>query len=383
METGDTGEGVRPGMLYYLHELSDSVSYFRVFQYITVRAIAGAGTAFFLCLLIGPWVIHRLGRLCSGEATRYKADAPALDALRGELKKKTPTMGGLLIISSIVVSCLLWAVLTNLLVWIALLTLCVMGLIGFVDDYIKTVRHDSRGLSPLKKLLFQSLWVIGVAGLLMVIPETRAHVRQLMVPFLKTPLIPQMGLLAAFLFLVLVVVGSSNAVNLTDGLDGLAIGCTSSVVFAYLIMTYVAGHVRFADYLQVPYIAGSGELSVFCGCMLGACMGFLWFNCYPAQIFMGDTGSLALGGAIGIVAALIKQELALIVVGGIFVLEALSVILQVAWYKLNHTRIFACTPLHHHFELKQCSWSETQVTVRFWILSMMFALIGVLLLKIR
>jgi len=370
-------------MLYYLHLLSDALSYFRVFQYITVRAFAGAGTAFILSLVLGPWIIRRLHYLCSGEVTRYQADSPALDALRGELKKKTPTMGGILIIVSILISCLLWAVPTNLLVWIALLTLCVMGLIGFTDDYIKTVKHTPRGLSPLKKLLFQSLWVIGVTGLLLVIPETRTHVRQLMIPFLKTPLIPQMGLLTLVLFLVLVVVGASNAVNLTDGLDGLAIGCTSSVTFAYLIMTYVAGHVHFADYLQVPFITGSGELAVFCGCMLGASLGFLWFNCYPAQIFMGDTGSLALGGAIGIVAVLIKQELTLMIVGGIFVLEALSVMMQVAWFKLKHRRVFACAPLHHHFELKPQPWSETQVTVRFWIISIMFALIGVLILKIR
>jgi len=238
-------------------------------------------------------------------------------------------------------------------------------------------------LSPWKKLLMQSLWVIGIAGLLLVIPETRDHVRQLMIPFLKTPLIPQMGLLVLVFFIMLVVIGASNAVNLTDGLDGLAIGCTSSVAFAYLVMTYVAGHARFADYLQVPYIAGSGELSVFCGCMLGACFGFLWFNCYPARIFMGDTGSLALGGAIGIVAVLIKQEMVLMIVGGIFVLEALSVMLQVGWFKLKHRRIFACAPLHHHFELKKQPWSETQITVRFWIISMMFALIGILILKIR
>ncbi len=370
-------------MLYYLHYFADSISFFRIFQYITVRAIAGAGTAFLICLIFGPWVIRKLGRLCSGDDTRYREDAPALDALRGEIKKKTPTMGGLLIIGAIAVSCLLWAIPTNLLVWIALLTLGVMGLIGLADDYIKTVRRDVRGMRPLKKLLFQSLWVAGVTGLLLLIPDTREHARQLMVPFLKLPLIAHMSLLAVFLFLFLVVVGSSNAVNLTDGLDGLAIGCVASVTFAYLVMTYVAGHVRFADYLQVPYIAGSGELAVFCGCMLGACLGFLWFNCHPARIFMGDTGSLALGGGIGIVAALIKQELVLMVVGGMFVLEALSVILQVGWFKLKRRRIFACAPLHHHFEMKKCPWSETQVTVRFWILSIIFALLGVLLLKIR
>lgn len=370
-------------MLYYLHHLEDSISFFRIFQYITVRAIAGAGTAFLLCLTLGPWVIRRLGHLCGGETSRYKDDAPALEALRGDAKKKTPTMGGLLIIGAMAVSCLLWAIPTNLLVWIALLTVIVMGLIGFADDFIKTVERNPKGLRPLKKLFFQMLWVAGVAGVLLVLPETRNHARQLMVPFLKQPLIAHMSLLAVVVFLILVVVGSSNAVNLTDGLDGLAIGCTGSVAFAYLVMTYAAGHARFAEYLQIPYIAGGGELSVFCGCMLGACLGFLWFNCHPARIFMGDTGSLALGGGIGIVAALIKQELVLVVVGGMFVLEALSVILQVGWFKLRRRRIFACAPLHHHFEIKKGPWSETQVTVRFWILSIIFALLGVLLLKIR
>jgi phospho-N-acetylmuramoyl-pentapeptide-transferase len=292
-------------------------------------------------------------------------------------------MGGILIISSIAGAVLLWAVLTNWLVWIALLTLLVMGLIGFADDYLKLVKRDHKGLPPLKKLFFQSLWVTGVGWALLLIPETREHMRELMVPFLKTPLITQLSWLAVFGFLLLVVVGSSNAVNLTDGLDGLAIGCTSSVAFAYLVMTYAAGHVRFAGYLQIPYIPGSGELAVFCGCMLGACLGFLWFNCHPAQIFMGDTGSLALGGALGVVAVMIKQELVLMVVGGMFVFEALSVILQVGWFKLKHRRIFACAPLHHHFEMKKIPWSETQVTVRFWILSIIFALLGILLLKIR
>ncbi len=370
-------------MLYYLHQLSDTVSYLRVFQYISVRTVAGAGTAFLLSLALGPWLIRRLGRLTAGAAGRYQADAPALDDLHGPAKKTTPTMGGLLIIGSIAGSCLLWAMPGNPLVWIALLTLVVMGLIGFADDYLKVVRRDPRGLRPWKKLLFQGLWMVGVTGLLLVIPETKVHVRQLMAPFLKAPLIPQMSLLAVFAFLALVVIGASNAVNLTDGLDGLAIGCTGPVAFAYLVMTYVAGHARFADYLQVPYIPGAGELAVFCGCMLGACLGFLWFNCYPARIFMGDTGSLALGGGIGIVAVLIKQELVLAVVGGMFVLEALSVILQVGWFKLRRRRIFACAPLHHHFEMKAAPWSETQVTIRFWILSILFALLGVLLLKIR
>ncbi len=370
-------------MLYYLHLLSGDISYFRVFQYITVRILAGAGTAFLISLLLGPWVIRRLTILCGGDANRYKEDLPALDTLRGDKKKKTPTMGGLLIILSIVGSCLLWSVLSSPILWLALLTLCAMGAIGFADDYIKTVKRDSKGLRARTKLLFQALWVLILTVALLLLPATRDHARQLMVPLIKAPMVANMCLVCVFLFVALVVIGASNAVNLTDGLDGLAIGCAGSVTLAYLIMAYVAGHAVLAAYLQVPSVPEAGELAVFCGCMLGACLGFLWFNCHPAMVFMGDTGSLALGGAIGCVAVLIKQELTLIVVGGVFVLEALSVILQVGFFKWKHRRIFVCSPIHHHFELKKNPWSETQVTIRFWIVSLIFALIGVLFLKIR
>ena len=374
-------------MLYYLHLLSDDISYFRVFQYITVRIVAGAGTAFLISLVLGPWVIRRLTRLCGGDrycgCDRYKEDLPALDTLRGDKKKNTPTMGGLLIILAIVGACLLWGVLTSPILWLALLTLCAMGAIGFADDYIKTVKRDSRGLRARTKLLLQALWVVLLTGVLLVLPATRDHVRQLMVPFFKAPIIPEMCLVCVFLFVALVVIGASNAVNLTDGLDGLAIGCASSVTLAYMVMAYVAGHAVLAAYLQVPNVPEAGELAVFCGCMLGACLGFLWFNCNPALVFMGDTGSLALGGAIGCVAVLIKQELTRVVVGGVFVLEALSVILQVGFFKWKRRRIFVCSPIHHHFELKKGPWSETQVTVRFWIISIIFALIGIFLLKIR
>jgi phospho-N-acetylmuramoyl-pentapeptide-transferase len=292
-------------------------------------------------------------------------------------------MGGLLIIISILASYLLWAIPTNPLLLIALATMIYMGLIGFADDYLKIVKHNQRGLSSCKKLLLQACWSVFVTSLLLILPATRDFVVQLMVPFLKMPLVPQMPILAVVIFVALVIIGASNAVNLTDGLDGLAIGCACTVAFAFAVMAYVAGHVGFAAYLQIPYIAGSGELAVFCGAILGAGLGFLWFNCHPAQIFMGDTGSLALGGALGCVAVLIKQEFALLIVGGIFVIEALSVILQVGWFRLKHKRIFACAPLHHHFELKKFPWSETQVTIRFWIVSAIFALLGILLLKIR
>lgn len=371
-------------MLYYLHYLSEQWSVLRVFQYITVRAFAGAGTAFLISLLVGPWLIRRLGKLCSGDATRYRDDAPALDNLHGENKKRTPTMGGILIIAAVSAACLLWAVPGNPLVWLVLGTMWAFGAIGFADDYIKVVRRRPGGLSARGKLLLQVFWVALVFGIILFLPMTREYARHIMVPFIKTPVLSDVGVLLAFVFALLVIIGASNAVNLTDGLDGLAIGCTGSVALAYLVLAYVAGHIQFAGYLQVPYIVGAGELAVFCGCLLGGALGFLWFNCHPAQVFMGDTGSLALGGAIGVTAVLLKHELALLVIGGVFVLEAASVIMQVGWFKWRRRRIFACAPLHHHFELKKTNpWSETQVTIRFWIISIICALCGVLMLKIR
>ena len=366
-------------MLYYLHMISDWISVFRVFRYITVRSVAGAGTAFLLILFLGPWVIEKLRRLNIGQYER-KEEAPPLYVLHGR-KEGTPTMGGLLIIASILISTFLWAIPTNPLVWLVLATLCWMGLIGFWDDYTKVSRKRSKGLSARMKLLLEVIWVIIVMVVLLLLPETKGKVCQLVVPSMKEPLVADMGVVFAFLFLSLVIIGACNAVNLTDGLDGLAIGCSASVGFSYFVMAYVAGHATFASYLNVVYIRGSGELAVFCGCLLGACLGFLWYNCHPAKVFMGDTGSLAIGGAIGMVAVLIKQELTLVIVGGVFVMEALSVILQVLSFKIRGKRIFAMAPIHHHFEMKQ--WSETQVTVRFWVLSIIFALLGLLTLKIR
>lgn len=366
-------------MFYYLHLLQDWFTPLRVFRYITVRAFAGAGTAFLLSLLMGPWVIRHLKRLRVSQAER-RDEAPPLFALHGK-KEGTPTMGGILIILTIVVSALLWSVPTSPLLWLAVATLCFMGLVGFWDDYRKVVEQNPRGMRARNKFLLQALWAAVVAGVLLTMPETAARTRQLMVPFFKGPVIGNLGVAGAILFVVLVVVGASNAVNLTDGLDGLAIGCSSSVALSYLVMSYVAGHVAFSEYLIVPYVRGAGELAVFCGCLLGACLGFMWFNCHPAQVFMGDTGSLALGGAIAVVAVLIKQELVLIIVGGVFVIEAVSVILQVFWFRTRGKRMFAMAPIHHHFEMKQ--WSETQVVVRFWILSIIFALLGMLTLKIR
>lgn len=366
-------------MLYFLHELTEYLSPLRVFRYITLRAFGGAATAFLLCIVLGPWVIERLRRLKIGQYVR-KDEAPSLYDLHGA-KQGTPTMGGLLIIGGILISSLLWARPDNALVWITLGTLCFMGGIGFWDDWTKVTRQRSKGLSARGKLALQLLWSAIVVGVLTLLPQTRDRALELMVPFVKDPVIRDMGILCGLVFVTLVLTGSSNAVNLTDGLDGLAIGCSGTVAFAYLLLSYVAGNIEIAGYLRVPYIAGSGELAVICACILGASLGFLWYNCHPAKVFMGDTGSLALGGVIGIIAVLIKQELLLIIVGGVFVMEAVSVILQVFSFRVFGRRIFAMAPIHHHFELKK--WSETQVTIRFWILSIIFALLGILTLKIR
>ncbi|MFH0881174.1 MAG: phospho-N-acetylmuramoyl-pentapeptide-transferase [Lentisphaerota bacterium] len=379
-------------MFYYLHLLTDLFSPLRIFRYITFRALAGAATAFLISVILGPWMIRLLQRLKVGQQVR-KDEAPPLYVFHGK-KAGTPTMGGLLIMLSICISTLLWARLSNGYVWLTLLTMCFMGGVGFLDDYLKVTKRQSKGLGARSKLLLQLAWVAVIFVVLLAWPATREHARQLMLPFLKDPIIMNMGLIGTFLFLALVMVGSTNAVNLTDGLDGLAIGCSNSVALAYVVMAYIAGHAGFAQYLQVPYIAGSGELAVFCGCLLGAGLGFLWYNCHPARMFMGDTGSLALGGAIAMIAILIKQELTLVIVGGVFVMEAVSVLLQVGFFKLTGgKRIFKCAPLHHHFEVLEKELAEregrdvevieTMITTRFWILSIIFALIGIATMKLR
>jgi len=376
-------------MLYYLSEWTDLFTPLRIFRYITFRALMGAGTAFILTLLMGPWVIAALRRLKIGQQVRTD------DVLRAHLLKKsgTPTMGGVLIVGAVLVSTLLWAMPSNGYVWLALATMVVMGAIGFWDDYLKVTRKNPKGASGRKKLALEIAWGLVVVFVLYAWPSAREQVGKLMVPFMKDPMVQNLGFLGAALFLVLVMVGSANAVNLTDGLDGLAIGCSNSAAAAYLALAYVAGHLGFAGYLQVPFVPGAGELAVFCGCLLGAGLGFLWFNCHPARVFMGDTGSLALGGSIAMVAIAIKQELLLIIVGGVFVMEAVSVMLQVASFKLTGRRIFKCSPLHHHFEVlekeraereqRDLEVVETMIVTRFWILAIIFALIGVATLKIR
>lgn len=362
-------------MLYYLHLLQDAWSPLRLFRYITVRAVAGAGTAFILMVVLGPPVIGLLRRWNAGKHLR--------DEIR-ELhdgKAGTPSMGGLLIVLSIAVATLLWADLSAITVWLVLLAMLYMAAVGLWDDYSQVRKQHAKGLSARGKFVLQ----IGGAAVLCVLmrqlPENDGCLQHIMVPFVKDPVLRDVGIGVALAWSVLILVSVTNAVNLTDGLDGLAIGCSTSVAISYLALAYAAGHATFADYLLLPYVRSGGELAVFCGCMAGACLGFLWWNCHPARVFMGDTGSLGLGGAIATVAMLIRQEIVLIIVGGVFVMEAASVIIQVASFKLRGKRVFRMAPLHHHFEKK--AWSETQVTVRFWILSIIFALLGLLTLKLR
>jgi phospho-N-acetylmuramoyl-pentapeptide-transferase len=362
-------------MLYYLYLYQDVFSPLRLFRYITFRAVAGAGTAFLLSLFLGPWLIAALRGRMVGQYIREE-----LQAMHGG-KGGTPTMGGVLIVVSILASVLLWADPASRLVWVVIGAMMYMGGIGLVDDFTKLTRRRSKGLSARGKMGLQLAGALALAAWLRTLPAGGGRLDELMVPFLKDPVVRDLGFVLGFLWIVLVVVGASNAVNLTDGLDGLAIGSSTSVAISYLALAYVAGHAAFAEYLFVPSVRGAGELAVFCGCMAGACLGFLWFNCHPAQVFMGDTGSLALGGALAMVAILIKQEVVLIIIGGVFVMEAGSVILQVASYKTTKRRIFRMSPLHHHFE--KMGWSETQVVVRFWILSIIFALMGLLTLKLR
>ncbi len=384
-------------MLYLLYEWwrdlqdpawKDALSPLRLLAYVTFRAMAGAGTSFLLSLVFGPRVIRWLLELKIGQPVRDD------EVLKMQRKKAgTPTMGGLLILGTLVVAALLWCRPGNAFWILALFGTLGLGFVGFLDDFLKVSKRNSKGLAGRWKLLGQVLWSTALFAALLFLPETSPHARDLMVPFLKEPLWNEMPLFFAWLYVVIVVLGASNAVNLTDGLDGLAIGCSNAVAVAYLVMSYCAGHVVFADYLQVPYIAGSEELAVFFGCLLGAGLGFLWFNAHPARVFMGDTGSLALGGGIATAAILIKQEVTLVIVGAVFVMEALSVLIQVASFKLTGRRVFRCAPIHHHFEMeakdaavregRDVEVVETLVTIRFWVLAILCAILGIATLKLR
>lgn len=360
-------------MLLMLSEyLSQYYTGFNVFQYLTLRAILGVMTALGIALIVGPTMIRHLSFRQIGQVVRN--DGPESHFS----KTGTPTMGGSLILVAIAVSTLLWADLGNRYVWVVLLVTLLFGLIGFVDDYIKLVRQDPKGLLSRYKYFWQSVVGLGAAIFLYMTTQTPAET-QLIVPFFKEIIIP----LGAWYLLVayLVIVGSSNAVNLTDGLDGLAIMPTVMVAAALGLFSYVAGHFEFARYLQIPHIPGAGELTVFCAAMVGAGLGFLWFNTYPAQVFMGDVGALALGAALGTVAVLVRQELVLLIMGGVFVIETLSVMIQVASYKLRGKRVFLMAPIHHHYELK--GWPEPRIIVRFWIITVFLVLVGLATLKIR
>ncbi|MEP6685144.1 MAG: phospho-N-acetylmuramoyl-pentapeptide-transferase [Verrucomicrobiota bacterium] len=366
-------------MMYYLHLLSGNFGGFNVFFYVTFRAIGAAITAFALSLIFGNFAIRKLISLKVGQPIRTAAEVRHLAELHGG-KKGTPTMGGVLVIGSVVVSSILWARPDNRFVWLALFSMLYLGALGFADDYLKVTKKKSDGISGRLKLVIQLGLAAVVTTVFLTSPLLEVQARSLYVPFFKAPVITNMSWLT-FVFFALVIVGSSNAVNLTDGLDGLAIGCTVTVALAYTLLSYFAGNFRIAEYLQVPFYPFTGELAVVCSALVGAGLGFLWFNCHPAKIFMGDTGSLAIGGLIGVVAICCKQELLLAVVGGVFVLEAVSVILQVLSFKLTGKRIFAMSPIHHHFELS--GWKENTVIVRFWILSGIFALLGLATLKLR
>ena len=360
-------------MLLWLAELlSPTFSALGVIQYLTFRGIMGALTALAISLLFGPAMISRLQRLQIGQSVR--SDGP-----QSHLSKAgTPTMGGALILLSIFISTLLWADLSNKYVWVVMLVTFAFGAVGWVDDYRKVVEKNSRGLPARWKYLWQSLAGIGAASFLYLTSTTPAET-SLIVPFFKGIAINLGWFYVVLTFFV--IVGSSNAVNLTDGLDGLAILPTVLIAGALAVFAYVTGNVKFSVYLGIPYIRDASEVVVFCGALVGAGLGFLWFNAYPAMVFMGDVGALALGAALGIVAVLVRQELVFMVMGGVFVMETVSVILQVASYKLTGRRIFHMAPLHHHFELK--GWPEPRVIVRFWIITVILVLVGLATLKIR
>jgi phospho-N-acetylmuramoyl-pentapeptide-transferase len=360
-------------LLWLFQTLGHDIRAFNVFTYITLRAVMATLTALTISFIVGPAVIRKLTALKIGQSVRDDGPQSHL------IKAGTPTMGGVLIIVSVAVTTLLWADLSNHYVWVALVTLLGFGVIGWVDDWRKVVEKNSRGLPSRWKYFWQSVIGLGVAGYLASTATLPAQT-ELIIPFLKHATVPLS--VAGFIALAyFVIVGSSNAVNLTDGLDGLAILPTVMVASALAIFAYVAGNAVFSKYLGLPHIPGAGELAVFCAAMAGAGLAFLWFNAYPAEVFMGDVGALALGAALGVVAVIVRQEIILFIMCGVFVAETLSVIVQVASFKLTGKRVFRMAPIHHHYELQ--GWKENQVVVRFWIISMMLVLIGLSSLKLR
>lgn len=358
-------------MLYHLfYPLASNLKILNIFKYLTFRSIYAMITALVVCFVLGPWIIRKLEGLQARQVIRTDGPESHLQ------KQGTPTMGGVMILAAIILPTLLWADLSNSYVWTTLFIIVGYGLIGFVDDYKKVVEKNPKGLSPRQKMFWQVLLAGSVAVYLYITPDFN---EMLYVPFFKN-FHPDLGLL--FIpFVVVVIVGASNAVNLTDGLDGLAIGPVAINAATYLLFAYIAGHATLSAYLQIPRVVGAGELAVICGAMVGAGLGFLWYNSYPAEVFMGDVGSLSLGGTLGTIAVLTKQEILLVIVGGIFVIEALSVIFQVGSYKYRGKRIFRMAPIHHHFELKGVA--EPKIIVRFWIITIILALVAISTLKMR
>ena len=364
---------------------AESFKALRLFRYISFRSAGAAVTALLLSLWLGPLVITWLKQLKFGQDYADKAELAG--GMMGRINKKgVPTMGGILIVLALNLTTLLWAQL-NPLILLALLSVVVLAGLGFYDDYAKIIQQSGGGAKSRVKLWVQTALAVFIALYLWGRPSTSRLISEIMVPFCKHPVLLWAGAGGGMAVTVVAIVGSSNAVNLTDGLDGLAIGCTLIVSFVFVVMTYVASNVKMADYLQVPHVGGAGELTVFCSAMIGAGLGFLWFNCHPAQVFMGDTGSLALGGALAIVAVLIHQPFVLVIAGGVFVLEAVSVIIQTSWFRFTRIRygagrrVFLMAPLHHHFEKK--GWYESQVVMRFYILGVLFAVVALSTLKIR
>ncbi len=358
-------------MIYYLlYPLKDKYFIFNVLRYITFRTIYSIITSLAMALVLGPYFIKKLSR--SGMGQRIKTEYLGFH----QEKSGTPTMGGIVIILSVTISTLLWSNLRVSYVWILLLSLISFGLIGFLDDWLKIKKGTGFGLPGRTKFLMQTLMASLIVILLMDVPSFSTKIA---FPFLKK-LNPDLGKFY-LLFGILVIVGASNAVNLTDGLDGLAIGPLLVASATYMLFAYLSGHIKFAHYLQIPYSRGAGEAAIFAGAMVGSCLGFLWYNTYPAQVFMGDIGSLSLGASLGTLAMVVKQEILLVIVGGVFVLETMSVIIQVAFFRTTGKRVFKMAPIHHHFELK--GWAEPKITVRFWIISFILALIAISTLKLR
>jgi phospho-N-acetylmuramoyl-pentapeptide-transferase len=370
-------------MLTYLADFDNVWGPLRILRYLTFRSLLAAGTAACIGFIIGPWLIARLRRLKFGQ--HYDDDRTGDLAHRFD-KKNTPTMGGLLIFFCVAVSSVLWAA-PNIWVFVALLVFTALTAVGFRDDYLKVVRRSRDGISSWEKIAWQTLTTVAAVLLLRFHPMSATQIREIWVPFVKHPVIASLPIGGLFVFVYFWLVGFSNAINLTDGLDGLAVGCTITVALVYGIMAYAAGNIKIADYLLIGFVPGTGELAVVCGALVGAGLSFLWFNCHPAEVFMGDTGSLAIGGLLGVIAFMVHQPLTLIIVGGVFVWEAISVIIQVGYFKATRRlcgegrRVFLMAPIHHHFQRK--GWPESKVVLRFWVLSLIFALAGLGTLKLR